>query len=304
MIKCPLRNGCINKHAPRLSQGHRAITLYVCSCMNMTFFCVSGSNGRMKDERNQSRKSGRLAEKRGYRMRDDAIAKWQTPRHVMKMQGQRHFFPGAAGFPGGQSEGLRKQDGVKERLTVAGSVMEKAEPTVPGEEAAFWERKAKNGRRAAGANCLSRHHTVELLVAFFAVQHDGATGFHLQIDSSSRRTSKPLQGFEIEQVVDRRELIPCGKSSVAAPAKTEVVLAIIEVVMRLVDSMIGPCSRGNGGSCVIPSALTPEGERSDVIKSYDASVRLTLAPAQPCIHPDFPSIPSIPHPPIHATLPA
>jgi hypothetical protein len=29
--------------------------------------------------------------------------------------------------------------------------MEKAEPIVPGEEAAFWERKAKNGRRAAGA---------------------------------------------------------------------------------------------------------------------------------------------------------
>ena len=45
------------------------------------------------------------------------------------------------------------------------------------------------------------------------------------------------------------------------------------------------------------TALTPEGERSDVIKSYDASVRLTLAPAQPCIHPDFPSIhPSSSHP--------
>jgi hypothetical protein len=40
------------------------------------------------------------------------------------------------------------------------------------------------------------------------------------------------------------------------------------------------------------TALTPEPERSDVIKSYDASVRLTLALAQPCIHPDFPSHPS------------
>lgn len=48
-------------------------------------------------------------------------------------------------------------------------------------------------------------------------------------------------------------------------------------------------------SCM--TALTPEPERSDVIKSYDASVRLTLAPVQPCIHPDFPSVhPSSSHP--------
>jgi len=46
----------------------------------------------MKVERNQSRKSGRLAEKRGYRMRDDAIAKGQTPRHVMKCRVNVIFF--------------------------------------------------------------------------------------------------------------------------------------------------------------------------------------------------------------------
>lgn len=44
----------------------------------MTPFDVFRMNGQMKITRSQSRKSGRLAEKHGYRMRDDA-----------KRQGQR-----------------------------------------------------------------------------------------------------------------------------------------------------------------------------------------------------------------------
>ena len=46
----------------------------------------------MKVERNQSRKGGRLAEERGYRMRDDASAKATTPRHVMKCRVNVIFF--------------------------------------------------------------------------------------------------------------------------------------------------------------------------------------------------------------------
>jgi hypothetical protein len=60
---------------PQVVARKGAITFLVCLCMNMTPFCTSGSNGQMKVVRIQSRKDGRLAEKRGYRMRDDASAK-------------------------------------------------------------------------------------------------------------------------------------------------------------------------------------------------------------------------------------
>ena len=47
----------------------------------------------------------------------------------------------------------------------------------------FWERKAKNGRRAAGANCLSRHHLVELRVHVYDLNCCGCSSFLCLVSS-------------------------------------------------------------------------------------------------------------------------
>jgi hypothetical protein len=55
----------------------------------------------MKVMRISSRKDGRLAEKRGYRMRDDASAKVADAKHVMNAGSTSFFYFRAAGLPGG-----------------------------------------------------------------------------------------------------------------------------------------------------------------------------------------------------------
>jgi hypothetical protein len=85
---------------PQVVARNGAITFLVCLCMNMTPFCMSGSNGQMKVMRISSRKDGRLAEKRGYRMRDDASAKVADAKHVMNAGSTSFFYFRAAGFPG------------------------------------------------------------------------------------------------------------------------------------------------------------------------------------------------------------
>jgi hypothetical protein len=80
--------------------------------------------------------------------------------------------------------------------------MEKAEPTVPGEEAAFWERKAKNGRRAAGAICLSRHHPVELQVHVYDLDCCGCSSSLclVSLDLPSHKTSVSASSSSLRQV--------------------------------------------------------------------------------------------------------
>jgi hypothetical protein len=88
--------------------------------------------------------------------------------------------------------------------------MEKAEPTVPGEEAAFWERKAKNGRRAAGANCLSRHHPVELQVHVYDLNCCGCSSSLclVSLDLPSHKTSVSASSSSLRQVKEKTRHSP------------------------------------------------------------------------------------------------